>query len=389
MKRSLDHADHSGQYFRSKRQRVDGDLKVHRTSSSAFEVNADDGTVYLKVDTSGAAITIGGSISLTQPLTINSTSAGALDVQDSGSSVFKIDNSANTVTIKPTSGTTFESDVFVSGTAANLSVTSDDAAAFLVERKSDGANVLVADPSTGIVTVGGTADEDYQLLIYGQDPILRLRSTRQDGDYWTTQAGCATGAPCLETTFFSNGTGTFRYCNSEYNESTSTGHTEWNDAQNNWDFLVSTQGTTGALSIDASANTITHNVATTMANTLTCSTTTTINGLAYLNSWLHLSTDGNITAAATSAQDAYSLVDMVNVIKTTGATSSVTLVAAEEGRIIYVYNDSSNAVDIYPADADRILIGSLAPNAAHSLATTKYVLLVAVSSQDWAVVSSN
>jgi len=394
MKRTADQAGHAGRVWKTKRQRVDGPLHVDHTSSDALKVTANaGGTTVFKVDTSGSSITLGGAVSLTQPLTINSTSAGALDVQDGGSSVFKIDNSANTVTIKPTSGTTFESDVFVSGAAANLSVTSDDATAFLVERKSDGANVLVADPSTGIVTIGGTADEDYELFIKGEDPVLRLESTRHAGDQWYLQAGCSDANPCLEMTFHDDDdAANRRFFLTQWTESSDTGIIHWNDQQAEWDFKVSTSGTAGALTVDAGANTITHNVATTMANTLTCSSTTTVNGLAYFNSFTHLSTDGNITAATSpdNTQGDKPLVDTINVIKTTvSATDAVTLPSAVEGLLCYVYNDSSNAVNIYPASADRILIGSLAQNAAHSLATTKYVLLVAVDGQDWAVVSSN
>lgn len=391
MKRTADQAGHAGRVWKTKRQRVDGPLHIDHTSSDALKVTANaGGATVFKVDTSSSTITLGGSISLTQPLTINSTSAGALDVQDGGSSVFKIDNSANTVTVKPTSGTIFESDVFVSGTGANLSVTSDDAAAFLVERKSDGANVLVVDPSTGVVTIGGTADEDYELFIKGEDPLLRLESTRHSGDQWYLQAGCSDANPCLEMVFYDQDDGTGRrMLLAQWSESSDAGVLHWNDQGTPWDFMISTANQTGAFTVDASADTITHNVATTMANTLTCSSTTTINGLAYFNSFMHVSTNSNITAQASpnNVQGNGLLLDMINVIKTTtSASDSVTLPSAEAGRLIVVVNDSSYDVQLWPTLGDRL---GVSINTAYTLATAKYIVIVAVDGQDWVILSSN
>lgn len=94
------------------------------------------------------------------------------------------------------------------------------------------------------------------------------------------------------------------------------------------------------------------------------------------------SIETGITASTTQSQGEQPLTKMINVVETVAnANDVVTLPPASEGRIIFIRNDDTRALQIYPASGDAIDGGVV--DTSISEPATSGLVLIAVDDANW------
>jgi hypothetical protein len=91
--------------------------------------------------------------------------------------------------------------------------------------------------------------------------------------------------------------------------------------------------------------------------------------------------DAGITASTTQTQGQQPLISVVNEISTVAnANDTVTMPSANGGRIVYIFNNGANTLQIFPASGDNLGAGV---DTAITLAAGSNLHLVAYDATNW------